>query len=155
MKVTGSTQTNYNFAVLGGGGIFRCTRVTFANISFNNGGLIQVTSNVTVILTSCTATNISRATGNGVLLSSSSTLEVNVQSFSIVNLSAPQATTGGLIYLANVVSSTPPSIILSNLQSMFRLCELCVLRVELFRDMIDLMSDLLLLCIYFQLIALG
>jgi hypothetical protein len=127
--VRGSTTStpsvaSYNFAVFSGIAAIYCLQVTFTNLSFNDGGLTQVSGNVNATFASCTVRNVSRATGNGFLLSTSSTSAINVgltvDNCIFENVAVAQASTGGLIF----VSNTLQEISISQTQSLYILIEL-------------------------------
>jgi hypothetical protein len=129
VSVRGSITTtpsivNYNFAILGGGVEVNCSQVTYTNISFNDGGLAQVTGAVNVQFISCTARNVSRATGNGIFLccNSSTAIKVSLVIGSCVfqYVTASQASTGGLIF----VSNTTQDVSISQMQGLYKLMEL-------------------------------
>jgi hypothetical protein len=112
--VRGSTTStpsvaSYNFAVFSGGVEVNYTQVTFANLSFNDGGLTEVAGDVIIEFSSCTVKNVSKATGNGAFLCSSSTTAINVGltvgSCIIENVSLAQASTGGLIFVSNTLQA--------------------------------------------------
>jgi hypothetical protein len=127
--VRGSTTstpsaTSYNFAVVSGGAEVNYTQVTFANLSFNDGGLSQVAGDVNVKFDFCTVRNVSRTTGNGIFFCSSSTTAINVTltvgNCVVENVAVTQASTGGLIF----VSNTLQEVSISQLRSLYKLMEL-------------------------------
>jgi hypothetical protein len=111
---------DYDFAIVSEGRNVCFNKTKFANLSFNDGGILRITGDVVVRLVECDMQNISRATGSGVLVNSTSTTAVRgltVLGLIVTNISVPSADSGGLFYLYNC-----SEILLSNVQGLLVVC---------------------------------
>jgi hypothetical protein len=117
--VNGNGITLYDFAVVNGGGKINSFYVEYVNMTFDNDSIVSAGEDSRINYLGCNISNITRRTGNGLLLNCESltpiNVEMNITSCDVNEVSTPEASSGGVICVVN----TSGGIIISNSTCLF------------------------------------